>query len=88
MKNISQRLRKLETAYRANLDRLTAFKLDTGGLFYVKDDPITYLLKNGTDTGQGRIVDIITPAGFQDPVSASIYEEIRNIIAEGGKNGK
>lgn len=84
MKDILQRLRRLESAYQVRQSGLTVFKLDNGSLFYAKDDPVTYLLKNGLDTGMGKIVDYVMPAGEKDPISASLYEEIREIICGGG----
>ena len=84
MKDVLQRLRRLESAYQVRQSGLTMFKLDNGSLFYAKDDPVTYLLKNGLDTGTGKIVDYVMPAGEKDPISASLYEEIREIICGGG----
>lgn len=83
MKDILQRLRRLETAYQMRQDGLTVFKLDNGSLFHAKTDPITYLLKNGVDTGMGKIVDLMDPAGATDPITAAVYDEIREIISEG-----
>ncbi len=83
MKDILQRLRRLETAYQMRQDGLTVFKLDNGSLFHTNADPITYLLKNGVDTGMGKIVDLMDPAGATDPITAAVYDEIREIISEG-----
>lgn len=87
MKNILQRLQRLESAYQMRQDCLTVFRLDNGSLFHAKEDPITYLLKNGFDTGVGKIVDLVDPPGEGDPITSAVYEEIRSIIAGGDEIG-
>ena len=84
MKDILQRLRRLETAYQVRQGGLTVFRLDNGSLFHVHEDPLTYLLKNGVDTGTGKIVDLVIDRTAEaDPLSLSIYQEIREIIRGG-----
>lgn len=84
MKDILQRLQRLEAAYQVRQGGLTVFRLDNGSLFHTREDPLTYLLKNGVDTGTGKIVGLMDPKGDCDPITASIYEEIRSAIS-GGK---
>lgn len=87
MKNILQRLQRLESAYQMRQDCLTVFRLDNGSLFHTKEDPLTYLLKNGIDTGAGIIVDLMDPEGECDPITSAVYDDIREIIAGGGNSG-
>lgn len=63
MKDILMRLQRLEAAYQVRQGGLTVFRLDNGSLFHTKEDPLTYLLKNGVDTGAGKIVDLMDPEG-------------------------
>lgn len=87
MKDILQRLQRLEAAYQVRQGGLTVFRLDNGSLFHTTEDPLTYLLKNGFDTGVGKIVDLVDPPGEGDPITSAVYEEIRSIIAGGDEIG-
>lgn len=87
MKDILQRLQRLEAAYQVRQGGLTVFRLDNGSLFHTMEDPLTYLLKNGVDTGAGKIVDLMDPEGYCDPITAAVYSDIREIIAGGDSGG-
>ncbi len=80
--NVLERLQRLE-AQIGSRPQGGAFQLEGGGIFRPELDPLSYLLQHGVDTPRGKIVGIEPPAGELDPVSASLYEEINNII-----NGK
>lgn len=85
--SVLKRLRRLEAACYVGQGGLTVFRLDNGSLFYTKEDPLTYLLKNGVDTGAGKIVGLMDPLGGGDPITLAAYEEIRSIIAGGDEIG-
>lgn len=87
MKDILQRLRRLEAAYQVKRGGVTVFRLDNGSLFHTKEDPLTYLIKNGIDTGVGKIVDLMDPEGECDPITSAVYDEIREIIVGGNEIG-
>lgn len=87
MKDILKRLQRLESAYQVRQGGLTVFRLDNGSLFHTREDPLTYLLKNSIDTGMGKIVDLMDPEGECDPITASVYSDIREIIAGGDDIG-
>ena len=82
--NLSQRLKRLEELV-GSRSLKGVLRLEGGGTFRAECDPMSYLLQNGVETPQGRIVGIDPPAGELDPVSASLYEEIGRIIREGSK---
>lgn len=87
MKDVLKRLQRLEASYRVRQGGLTVFRLDNGSLFHTREDPLTYLLKNGVDTGAGKIVGLMDPLGGGDPITLAAYEEIRSIIAGGDEIG-
>lgn len=87
MKDILKRLQRLEAAYQVRQGGLTVFRLDNGSLFHTREDPLTYLLKNGVDTGAGKIVDLMDPEGECDPITAAVYSDIREIISGGDNIG-
>lgn len=80
--NVLERLRRLEALAGGRM-QVCVFRLEDGGSFRPEPDPLTYLLQNGVETPQGRIVGIEPPAGELDQVSASLYEEVDRIIKEG-----
>ena len=87
MRDILMRIQRLEAAYQVRQGGLTVFRLDNGSLFHTKEDPLTYLLKNGIDTGAGIIVDLMDPEGECDPITSAVYDDIREIIAGGDSIG-
>ena len=87
MNDVLQRLRRLESAYQVKHGGWAAFRLDNGGVFRVGTDPLSYLLKNGVDTGSGKIVELMDPPGESDPITAAVFEEINEILHGGDDIG-
>ena len=78
-----KRVERARAALVGSLPQDCIFRLEGGESFRAECDLLTYLLQNGVETPQGRIVGIDPPDGELDPVSASLYEEIDRIIKEG-----
>ena len=78
MKDIRERLRRLEAEYSERLAEKTVFRLADGTLFYTDCDPVTYLLMNGVETTRGRIVAYVpsNSTGERDPLSVAIMDYI------------
>lgn len=80
--SILARLQQLEKKM-GSRPQMALFKLERGGSFRAECDPLSYLLQNGVETPRGRIVGIDPPAGDIDPLSASLYETINEVINDG-----
>ena len=83
--NIRQRLEHLEAELCRDREWMTAFTLADSSLLYTEDDPITYLLKNGTITPRGRIIGYDPPKGQSDPISRAVIHEISKRIEVGSR---
>lgn len=79
------RIRRLEGLVQDYIaaQRPTVFLLESGETFTTALDPLTYLVRHGVETPQGRIAAY--PHGEDvDPLSMSLYELIEDGIRRGG----
>ena len=75
-----ENLHRLEAQVAARRAPRTGFRLEGGGMFYPDLDPLSYLLRYGTETPRGRITGCTDTGEGYDPISRSFLETIHALI--------
>lgn len=75
-----QRIKRIEEKISETQPVTAAFDLESGARFDTRYDPLTYLLKYGTQTRYGKIKGYVPPPCERDPISKAVLEEITQQI--------